>query len=238
MINAIIADDEEAAVCLIQHFIDEFDIPVKIVASADNGRDAFYLINNLNPRLAFVDIQMPLMTGLEIIEETRKSGNYHTQFVIITGYRLFEYAQAALRLGAEDILLKPVDGSQLQETIEKAIGFQFTKNPLINQVLAYLDEYYSENITLQHTAEHFFIDRSHLARQFKKHTNTTYNEYLNRLRIEKAKKLLLQPGISIKEAAFNVGYANLNNFYTQFKIHSGMTPRAFVSSFGKIIRPQ
>jgi len=230
MIRAIIADDEKATYRIIRHFIDEYGMPVEIIASADNGKDTFDLINRLHPHLVFIDIQMPLLTGLEVIEEIRKSGDRQTRFIIITGYRLFEYAQSALRLGAEDILLKPVDGKQLKASIEKAIGFPLTNNALINQVLAYLDKNYGENITLKRTAEHFFVSHNHLARLFKKYTDKTYNEYLNRLRIEKAKTLLVQSEISIKEVAFNVGYANLNNFYTQFKQHSHMTPKAFATS--------
>jgi YesN/AraC family two-component response regulator len=65
---------------------------------------------------------------------------------------------------------------------------------------------------------------------FKKHTSKTYNDYLNCLRIEKAKEMLIESSISIKEAASKSGYLNLNNFYAQFKHHTGITPKAFITS--------
>ena len=62
------------------------------------------------------DIRMPGMTGLELIEKVKQSER-ETEFIIISGYRDFEYAKTALQYGVQDYLLKPIKIPELQETL-------------------------------------------------------------------------------------------------------------------------
>ena len=69
MIRAVICDDEKAALNIIRHFLDAQKLPIEIIGTAENGRDAWSLIKREKPDLVFMDIHMPYMNGFEIIQK-------------------------------------------------------------------------------------------------------------------------------------------------------------------------
>lgn len=223
MIKAVICDDEKAALNIIRHFIEAKKFPIEIAGTAENGRDAWNLIQCVKPDLVFMDIHMPYMNGFEIISKMKES-----KVIIITAYDSFEYAQRALRLGASDILSKPIEFEQLEQAIVRAVGWNFTGNETINIILAYLYEHYQEQIELTTLAELTFCTPSHIARLFKRYMGMTIISYVHKIRIEKAVYLMEEKKLAIKEAAEAVGYQNLNHFYKYFNIQMGVTPAAYL----------
>ena len=227
MIRAVICDDEKAALNIIRHFIEAEMLPIEIAGTAENGRDAWNLIQREKPDLVFMDIHMPYMNGFEIIQKMK-----YSKVIIITAYDSFEYAQKALRLGAVDIILKPIDFQQLRQAIARAVGWNFTGNEVVDQTLAYLYEHYNDKIDLETLARQIFCSESHLARSFKKYTGMTVVSFVHKIRIEKSRHMLKEEGLSVKEAAERAGYQNLNHFYKYFKQYTGMTPAAYMKKNG------
>lgn len=227
MIRAVICDDEKAALNIIRHFIEAEMLPIEIAGTAENGRDAWNLIQREKPDLVFMDIHMPYMNGFEIIQKMKDS-----KVIIITAYDSFEYAQKALRLGAVDIILKPIDFQQLRQAIARAVGWNFTGNEVVDQTLAYLYEHYNDKIDLETLARQIFCSESHLARSFKKYTGMTVVSFVHKIRIEKSRHMLKEEGLSVKEAAERAGYQNLNHFYKYFKQYTGMTSAAYMKKNG------
>ncbi|KRF05973.1 hypothetical protein ASG89_19695 [Paenibacillus sp. Soil766] len=91
----------------------------QVVGEAGNGQDALILLDELQPDLVLTDIRMPIMDGIEFVGHLRK--NYPDMIVIIlTGFKNFEYAQAAVRLGALDILIKPCTEEDVRQIMNKA----------------------------------------------------------------------------------------------------------------------
>lgn len=221
MIRAVLCDDEKAALIIIRHLIDSQHLPIRIVGTAENGKDALHLIQTEKPELVFLDIQMPFMDGLEILE---KIGD--CKVIIITAYDSFDHAQRALRYGACDILAKPIDMEQLRESIKRAIGWNFTDSESVNTVLAYLHEHYREQISLDTLAECACCSAGYISRSFKKYMGLSVLNYVHKIRIEKS-IVLLEQGISVKEAAERVGYQNLNHYYKYFKEYTGETPAKY-----------
>lgn len=222
MIRAIVADDEPAVASIVGHIIEKESLPVKIVGVAENGARALEMIREHEPDLVFLDIQMPIHTGLEIMR-LRPDHRY----IIITAFESFNYAQEALRLGACDILLKPIDMGQLIEAISRTIGYKFTGNLLANQLLEFIHNNYTSQIDLTGLAEKFHATASHLARTFKKHVGLSIVSYVNKLRIDRSKVLLEDQSLSVQEIASSLGYESLNNFYKYFKIATGLTPASY-----------
>lgn len=221
MTKAIIVDDEPAVAKMIQYFIDKENLPLEVVGVAYNGQQAIDLIDKVSPKIVFLDIQMPVKNGFEVMKERPNQ-----QYIIITAYESFRYAQQALRLCAKDIILKPVEYRQLETAVVNLLGWHITNNATVNDILEYVHGNYAEKIELNKLAEHFFIAPSHLARLFKKHTGSSLITYINKVRIQKA-CALLDAGVSVKEAAEQTGYESLNNFYKYFKLYEGMTPAAY-----------
>ncbi len=227
MINAIIVDDEIATSIIIEYMIEQENLPINIINKVSSGVEAIDLIKKHKPNIVFLDINMPFMNGFEVMEKVNELNIPGINFIIITGYDLFEYAQSALRLGAKDILLKPIDLDQLKSSVNKLIGFQYTSNELINCVVLYIHEHYAEEVTLQGVAEQMHISSQYLSRVFKKYMNNNFNRYLNEYRVTNAKALLIETDKSTAEISYLVGYQSLNSFYTHFKEIVGDTPMEY-----------
>lgn len=188
------------------------------------------MIHSLRPDIVFLDIEMPGYNGLEVMEKLRSSYTGTIKIIVITAYGYFEYAQAALRLGAKDILLKPIEPRQFFETMERVMGNRYTDNSSFNEILEYVNANYEKPLGLEDCARQFYISPNYLSRMFKKYTGASFITYLNDLRIKRAVELLKDTDMSIKEIAEKVGYNNLNYFYKNFKAVTGITPKTFKGS--------
>lgn len=224
MIRAIVVDDEPATAVIVKSVIERELVPIEIVGTASNGRKACELIDEVAPDLVFMDIRMPYKSGLDVMREKPDH-----KYIIITAYDQFEYAQEALRLGAKDLLLKPLKANQFRQAIERAVGWNFTKSPDVNKVLEYVNANYKESFEVSKLAKEIYTTPTSLARLFKKHMGMSILTYLHTVRINHAIKLLKTGEMSISEIAKEVGYENINNFYKYFKRFNGMTPAEFVS---------
>lgn len=223
MIRAVICDDEKAAISIIRRFIEMENLPIRIVGTAETGTQALQLIVREKPDLIFMDIQMPYLDGFEVIQKAPKS-----KVIVITAHDSFDYAQKALRLGVSDILSKPIGLDQLRQSIARAIGWNFTSNSVVNQVLEYIHSHYQEQIDLKMLSKITYCTESHLAHLFKKNTGMTILAYVHKIRIEKSLAYLKEGNLSIREISEEVGYQNLNNYYKHFKRIMGETPASYL----------
>lgn len=117
VINTIIVDDEQLASDELAFLLKDFP-DVDVVATGKNGLDAVKLIEDLEPDLAFLDVQMPGLDGLSAIQRLRDKGVPLPHFVLATAYD--QYALEAFRLEALDYLLKPIERERLALTVERA----------------------------------------------------------------------------------------------------------------------
>ena len=220
MIRAVICDDETAALKIITYCIRNMGLPIEIAGTATSGREALKLIEELTPDLVFMDIEMPDMGGFEVIERLNQK---NIRVIIITAFATFDYAQKALRLGVNDIIAKPIDMESLRQAVHRVIGWNLTGNETLNKALLYIHRNYSEKFELGRLADEACCTPSHLAHLFRDVLGTTANAYLHKVRIAAACEMLKE-GADIQEAAYEVGYISLNNFYKYFKEYTGQTP--------------
>lgn len=103
----LLADDERMVRLGLINMLDELYPGAHTYEQAKNGRDMLEIAQWFRADVAFVDIKMPLMDGLTALERC-KALCPDSQYIILSGYSDFEYARAALRLGAQEYLLKPV----------------------------------------------------------------------------------------------------------------------------------
>lgn len=107
-----------------------------------------------------------------------------------------------------------------------------TRDPVISFVLDYLDKHYGEDINLNIVADKLNLTSSYLSSTFKEKTGINFSEYLNTLRIERAKELLMNLDLRIQDIALQVGYQNVNSFIRMFKRSSGLTPGEYRKRYG------
>ena len=114
-IRIFIADDERPAREYLKRLLAEFD-DVDLSGEAESGTEALEAIKSLKPDLALLDLQMPEMSGIEVVRQLRK-----TQMPLVAFVTAFDdYAVQAFELNAVDYLLKPVEPDRLRETVDRA----------------------------------------------------------------------------------------------------------------------
>jgi two-component system, LytTR family, response regulator LytT len=116
-VSTLVVDDEQLAREELAFLLGDFP-EVEILDSASNGLEAVKLIEQLEPDLVFLDVQMPGLDGMGVIKQLRAKGGSLPYFVLTTAYD--HYALEAFRLEALDYLLKPVEKERLAETISRA----------------------------------------------------------------------------------------------------------------------
>ena len=175
MYKLLIADDEQRIRRGLRNSLDWNELNIEVVGEAEDGEIALEQIRKLNPDLMFLDICMPFLNGLELIEKLNEIGP-DCIIVIITGHDEFEYMHEALKLKVFDYLLKPVQKDQLRATVNKAIQEIIKKK----ERKIYLDW------TSRQVGENFdVLQQTFLKNWFQ--GNFTYEEVLNELSFFKFK---------------------------------------------------
>ncbi len=116
-LSALIVEDEPLACDELVYLLKEFP-EVEVIGTAKNGLQAVKVIEDLEPDLVFLDVQMPGLDGLGVIHTLRQKNIPLPYFILATAYE--QYAVEAFRLEALDYLLKPVDKDRLALTVERA----------------------------------------------------------------------------------------------------------------------
>lgn len=118
MLRVVLADDEKKVLLLMRKLIDWEGLGFEIVGTANDGIRALELVREKKPHLLVTDIRMPGCDGINLIRQAKQiQPGLH--FIIVSGYRQFEYAQDALKYGVESYLLKPL---KQEEMVELLIG--------------------------------------------------------------------------------------------------------------------
>ena len=116
-ISAILVDDEKLAREELAYQLNEFP-DVEVIATASNGLEAVKLIEDLEPDLVFMDVQMPGLDGMSVIRKLREKNIPLPHFVMATAYD--QYAVEAFKYEALDYLLKPVEKDRVAIAVDRA----------------------------------------------------------------------------------------------------------------------
>lgn len=116
-IRAIIVDDEKHGIITLQHLLSQCCKEVEVVATCQKSAEAKMIIEDKQPDIVFMDIEMPVMSGLDVLEQFDE---HNFQTIFTTAYD--QYAIAALRLNALDYLLKPIDKTELRDAIDRFLN--------------------------------------------------------------------------------------------------------------------
>jgi two-component system response regulator YesN len=116
--KVIIADDELKVAKLVHTLVDWDGLGLEFSGFARNGNEALDLIREHDPDIVITDIRMPGLGGIELIEKAKEM-KPSIEFIIISGYKHFDYAHKAMKFGVADYLLKPIDKDELRLTLSK-----------------------------------------------------------------------------------------------------------------------
>jgi len=121
MYKLLIADDEPWLRKRLMLTIDWEKLGISEVYEAEDGAKAFALASAHEPDIIITDIEMPELSGIELMKTLNESAMF-PQFILISGYNEFEYARSAVRFGAVDYLLKPIEEEDLKKAVSKCIA--------------------------------------------------------------------------------------------------------------------
>lgn len=114
--RVLIADDEPIIREGLRDCIDWTTLGMEVVGEAEDGEEALELALKLNADILLVDMNMPFVNGIELIRRLQEKCP-QCRFLIVSGHDEFSYAQAAVRLGVDDYILKPVQPTQLNDAL-------------------------------------------------------------------------------------------------------------------------
>ena len=119
-LSVLFVDDEKLERILLIKGYDWNGKGFEIVGDVSSGIEALELMRTMEPDIVFTDINMAQMDGLEFVSLAKERfKQYQTKYIIITGFRDFEYARQAVKLGVEEFLLKPINFDELDEILNK-----------------------------------------------------------------------------------------------------------------------
>lgn len=212
----------------------------QVVGEAADGMEALAQIDALRPDIVIMDINIPIMNGLKVIQVSRMK-HPNTAFVIVSGYDDFSYCREALRLQITDYILKPVNYDEFGTCIDnlKISLFQqrLSTEPeqqeerTITGITRYLQEHLAEEMSLSILAERFHLNPQYISQLFKSEIGVGFLAYLTNIRMEKAKKLLLSSSLPIADVAEQSGYGDYRVFTKVFKKAEGITPSQYRRDF-------
>lgn len=357
--SVVIIDDEPWTREVVKHLGRWKELGLTIAGEASDGDLGLEMVRELQPDIILTDVRMPYLSGIELIRTLRAEKN-DAQVIFFSGYDDSSYIRSALRLGADDYLLKPIKPNELNERLEKCVEarkrrsaeisesgtviakapgfidtawakpfyllcealqlalqsgdisavekklteirslitqnegeeprsssliqvyfalmgtlqrfisssgysvdevfgkndtafvfgrestcaalFRFTRELLLvavervsdltrnstklnlEAVRDFAKESYTRGITLEETAAHFFVTKEYLSKVFKMKFGEGFTEYVTKLRMERALRLMCEYDIAIKDIGPAVGYLDTAHFYRVFKKHFGFTP--------------
>lgn len=245
-IRVLVAEDEDLIRNNLVRKIEGIDDAIKVVCTAQNGKEALELVQAEQPDLLVTDIRMPVMDGMELIKQMHL---YYPRIykIITSGYADFEYARQALQFGVTEYLLKPISTDEMRKVLARVKAsiqseesafkenMKGMHNPgmnteeIVNMVQRFLRDNFQKEVSLEQIARNFNFNASYLSKLFIKHTGELPSRYLMSLRINEAKYLLTNHrSLSVKEVGEKVGYPDQFYFSRIFKQMTGCTPKDYV----------
>ncbi|ADM69487.1 putative response regulatory protein [Paenibacillus polymyxa E681] len=119
MMNVLLVDDEPWVLEGLRTIVNWDKYGFRVCGEASNGSSAWSLIERLQPELVFTDIQIPSVSGLELINRSQHKLAKPPRFVVLSGYNNFEYAVSALDQRVDDYLLKPINKDEIEAVLDQ-----------------------------------------------------------------------------------------------------------------------
>ena len=238
MYSIMIVEDEYLVRQGIASLVNYEQFGMQVISQAENGIEAWQKFQDNPADILLTDINMPQMNGLELAKLVRDQVPT-CHIVFLTGYDDFDYARTAIKLGADDYLLKPFSKDDVEEMLAK-VQTKLDKERKKAQIQNLVDQgQHSEleeaiherladsELSLKNLAFQLGFSPSYLSVLIKKELGLPFQDYLIQERMKKAKLLLLTTDLKIYEIAEQVGFEDMNYFSQRFKQVVGLTPRQF-----------
>jgi len=250
--SIVIAEDNKDLLLLLnKHF--KYKYKVKCF---ENGKNAWEHIANNIPDVVITDIMMPMMSGTELCSKIKTDINLcHIPVVMLTAKTTPEAKIEGLQIGADIYMTKPFSMNELDIQINNILNNRrFLKNklkdlahfegliiPSTNHELAFIEKLYdlilnnieNSELNVQFLANLLNISRTNLHNKLKQTLQVNTTEFINTIRINKAKELILIKELNFSQIAYRVGFSDVSYFNRTFKKITGKTPGDYLNDYHK-----
>ena len=231
---------------LINYLKNELTIEYKVFI-ASNGKEGIKVAKEVLPDAIITDVVMPEMDGFEFCKTIKNDASTsHIPLLMLTARTTIKNRIEGIENGADAYMVKPFDLKLLKLRLSQLITSRqliFDKyfgaisgadekinsssidKDFIQQLLDYINENISDsNLSVEELASQLKLSRSQLYRKIKTLTGQTVNEFIRKIRLERAKQILDSGNANISEACFSVGFSSPSYFSKCFKAHFGVLP--------------
>ena len=236
--SIMIVEDEYLVRQGISSLVNFKKFNMQVIGEAENGLEAWEKIQAECPDIILTDINMPKMNGIKLAQLAREQYP-QLHIIFLTGYDDFDYALSAVKLGADDYLLKPFSREDVEAMLIK-VKEKLDKEKKQQQVhelvekaefsdleQAIHDRLADTELSLKSLSFQLGFNSSYLSVLIKKELGLPFQDYLIQERMKRAKLLLLTTDLKVYEIAEQVGFEDMNYFSQRFKQIVGVTPRQF-----------
>lgn len=223
--NILLVDDEHLELEQLEYLLKPHFGFATFYKASDASRALQIVEKNPNIQLAFVDIQMPGKSGLELAAKLKT--DFKMKIIMVTAHQSFEYAQKSIRIGVNNYLTKPLIESELIEVIQPFLN-QAQLSDMVSQTIEIIHNRYHEHISLGDIAAQIHVNNAYLSRKFHEELGINFKIYVNKYRIGMAKRKLKDfPKMNIAEVSETCGFSSQHYFSSLFKKETGYTPSQF-----------
>jgi YesN/AraC family two-component response regulator len=230
--TVLVVDDEPSCVEMHARIVQSHSSSNHVL-KARSGREALDILHREVVDLILLDLQMPDMDGFEVLEAMRtKESMRSIPVIVVTGKLLTESDMSRLNEGVAAVLGKGL--FSIEETInhisaalEHKRKLSEESRRLVRLAMGYMHQNFAEVVSRVDIAKHVGITEDHLTLCFRKELGTTPMTYLQRYRINQAKKLLKESQLTITDIATQVGFADSGYFSRIFRRENGISPEMF-----------
>lgn len=250
--HLLIVDDGQYVVEYLKHLLNWAKFGVHRIETTTNPTEARMLLDSDRFDIMITDIRMPEISGIDLLEHIHKRG-LKTKVIFLSGYSQFDYAQKAIRFGALDYLLKPVDKDDMDKAMcqaVKSIGEKrsepqydlarcetdnmarpsdqpdryYSGADIVRVIRDYILGHLGDGLSLEELGGIVHLHPVYLSKLYKQETGENLSSYILRARLEKSAHLLEVSHLHVMDIARMVGYRKPQYFIKLFKELYGITP--------------
>lgn len=252
--RVMVVDDEPIVRNAVASQVPWEEYGVEVITAA-NGIEALDNLEKKIVNLMLVDIRMPVMDGITLIKHVKSQWS-EIECIILSGYAEFDYAQQAMRLGARDYLLKPLNEATLlrtvleymnvwekkellrknpecmsvdSEALNKSLSVEYSRT--VTKILQIVgEEIANEDLSLKWiSAKKMFLNENYLSKLFQKEVHQRFSAYLMEHRMLLAMKLMRDENdMLILDIARKTGFGDNSQYFSSaFKKYTGYTPSEY-----------
>lgn len=253
--SVVVVDDEYWALQTNVKIFNWEKFGFNVVGATTDAEEAIEIITQKKPDAVFLDINMSGMSGFELIENISFSENI--KFIIISAYRKFEFAQKAVSMNVFEYCIKPIRTQEADRVLEKlkrvldrerniidvetelqkySFSIEKINSVQFKKMLEYIINNVDKKLNLNELASMYSFNPNYCSALFSKYFKCGFSDFVAKIRILNAAKLLQYTDIKIEEIGIQCGFTDYGYFNKVFKKIMGMTPRDYKTANRKDVQ--